>query len=70
MTRNTNRIAAQIACEYIINERGAGWTNADRLAVLDAAMESGVGDLYVDEVVVEIQRAAMVADSDSTGAAL
>lgn len=61
------KVAAQIACEYIVNHRAEGWDNRTRLAVLDAAIGSGVAEFYVDAVSEEIQRAAMLDDADSNG---
>lgn len=61
-TGHAQKVTAQIACEYVINEPHAGWLNSDRLAVLDVAIGAGVGDLYLDGVAEQIQLEAMRAD--------
>lgn len=56
------RVAAQVACEYVVNYPHDGFDQATRLAVLDAALAADVAEFYVDEVAAQVQYVAMEAD--------
>lgn len=55
-----NKVTAQVACEYIINEPDVGWDLATIVTVLGDARALGVGSLYIDMVaeVLAARRAA------------